>query len=129
MKLKWSLFPSQVNDASGRYGGGLFAGQKHRIVDRKLCDQLNEDTAAFYANVKANIMNITKVVPYPVQSVIAKYDVTVLGQEHQVRDRRLGLILILLSNSMIFRRSTTQSALQNLVRSHSSGKFWTTILC
>lgn len=45
---------------------------------------MDEETKEFYNNVKANIGNITKVVPYPVQNVVAKYEFRAFGKDHEV---------------------------------------------
>lgn len=78
-----------VNDASGRYGGGLLAGHQHRLVDRRLCDELNKETEEFYSDIQRNIVNVSMIVPYPVQTIVVKYQAMVLDREHQVGVERM----------------------------------------
>lgn len=68
-----------VNDAAGGYGGGLYQGNVMRIVPRKYCDQLDQETEDFYANFQESFKNISKVVPFRVQPTVAKYHLVVDG--------------------------------------------------
>lgn len=74
-----------MNDASGRYGGGLFGGRHRRLVDRNSCDQLNRETEEFYKNIPGNLVNITRIVPYSVQTVVAQYEVHLVDKKVKVR--------------------------------------------
>lgn len=76
--------PSPVNDATGRYGGGLLAGNQQRLVDRGLCDELNKETVEFYSHIQENISNVSKIVPYPVQTVVVKYQAKMLERDQTV---------------------------------------------
>lgn len=53
-------------------------------MDRKLCDQLDRETSEFYRNIPGNFTNITNIVPYPVQTVLAKYEAFILGRKRKV---------------------------------------------
>lgn len=76
-----------MDDATGRYGGGLLAGNQHRMVDRSLCDSLNDETAEFYGDIQRNILNVSKIVPYAVQTVVVKYQAKILERDHEVVER------------------------------------------
>lgn len=73
-----------MDDATGRYGGGLLVGNQHRMVDRSLCDSLDEETKEFYGNTPINIADVTKIVPYPVQNIVVKYKARILDRDHKV---------------------------------------------
>lgn len=77
-----------MDDATGRYGGGLLAGHQHRMVDRSLCDSLNEETGEFYGDIQRSIVNVSKIVPYPVQTVVVKYQAKILERDHKVGGRQ-----------------------------------------
>lgn len=83
-----------VNDASGRYAGGLWAGNQHRLVHRSLCDELNEETEVFYSDIQRNIVNVSKIVPYPVQTVIVKYQAVVLNRKQKVLKSRFDYLFM-----------------------------------
>lgn len=75
-----------MNDASGRYGGGLMAGTQHRFVDRKLCDELDKETVDFFStDIQRSIANVSKIVPYVVQTIVVKYQAKILEKDHTVR--------------------------------------------
>lgn len=109
---KQSNLPSPsitVNDASGRYAGGLWAGNQHRLVHRSLCDELNEETEVFYSDIQRNIVNVSKIVPYPVQTVIVKYQAVVLNRKQKVLKSRFDYLFmkrIIKSNILEFMCST-----------------------
>lgn len=78
------LFHLKVNDASGSYAGGLAAGNQHRLVDRSICDSLNGETQEYYSDLQRGVENISKIVPYAVHTVVAKYEATILGHQQEV---------------------------------------------
>lgn len=84
------MAPLSVNDASGRYGGGLLGGghQNRRMVDRSSCDELNRETEEFYRNIPANLVNITRIVPYPVQTIVAKYEAVLVDKKQKVKEEK-----------------------------------------
>lgn len=84
------MAPLSVNDASGRYGGGLLGGghQNRRMADRSSCDELNRETEEFYRNIPANLVNITRIVPYPVQTIVAKYEAVLVDKKQKVKEEK-----------------------------------------
>lgn len=114
-----------MNDASGRYGGGLLGGggQNRRLVDRSSCDQLNKETEDFYTNIPGNLVNITRIVPYPVRTIVSKYEVLLVEKKQKVREEESVaqiliinfLIILQIHYSVCFSRSCSEDELWQIL--------------